>query len=650
VELAEVLATIAALAGEPDMPEQFATLADGGFNSAYPVAVAACPQPLGSTEIEGQTIICGTLTVPEHHDGTDSHTVELFFTVLKAHSMYPEPDPVLYLHGGPGGGTVSRIEQFAGIFDIFRQTRDVVMFDQRAAALSGASATCSILFDQSIGNVIDGTLDFAVGEAVVEPSDFMARCVADIAATGRDVSQYNTFQNARDVGALMSGLGYETYNIYGISYGTRLTLEVLRTAPAPVRSAIIDGVAPLQIPLYDTLGVPASEAVDLLIAACAADQACSAAFPDLAGTLRDTLNRAAEGNLLDHDGDPMPLEALVQLLMTRNSTSANPSTLTAYLPALIYELAAQGSENPVQELLSATNLHPPAPDQIAAVRTKLTDTEAAALDQAVYAATIAAGTQEVLSSTIDTLRQRLAETDRPLMRVLDDEMVAASDTLLADPEARRAALTRYALLRDGGADRAALRGYVTDTFPVERQPRLLNLIAAMSDTELAGFFDALGIGVDETIEPDLGQFHLLVYACQESLPFNSYEGFEAANASLSWPEFGALYEEAAREIFAACQVFEQSPRPGFHDPVVSSVPVLALGSDWDTQTAPSWPAMAVETLENGQSFLIPEAGHGAIAYQPCVGQMALSFLTEPMRQVSPSCPQSISVQFYTPHQ
>ena len=36
-------------------------------------------------------------------------------------------------------------------------------------------------------------------------------------------------------------------NLYGISYGTRWALEVMRRSPSLVRSAVLDGVYPPQI-------------------------------------------------------------------------------------------------------------------------------------------------------------------------------------------------------------------------------------------------------------------------------------------------------------------------------------------------------------------------------------------------------------------
>ena len=46
----------------------------------------------------------------------------------------------------------------------------------------------------------------------------------------------------------------QTYNIYGISYGTKLALETMRGAPEGIRSVVIDGVAPSWLRLYDIAG------------------------------------------------------------------------------------------------------------------------------------------------------------------------------------------------------------------------------------------------------------------------------------------------------------------------------------------------------------------------------------------------------------
>ncbi|MEO1557577.1 MAG: alpha/beta hydrolase [Pseudomonadota bacterium] len=653
MDLNEILALIASLVGEPEIPERFASYMRGGEVAAYPITVEPCPTPLGRDEIEGETIICGTVNVPERHDVPDGQRIDLFFAVMRAQSSYPEPDPVLHLHGGPGGGVVSRVEMFAEIFEPMRQTRDIVLFDQRASVLSAKSTTCRGALDRSLGDVITGTFSFTEtspeGNRTM-PSALLRDCVAEMEAAGTDLAAYNTEENASDTVALMQALEYETYNIHGISYGTRLALEILRSHPNNVRSAVIDGVAPPQVPLYDTLAFPGSEVIEITLAECAADAACNAAFPDFREVLRDTLDRAAAGELVSKSGDPLPVIAVLTPFLARNGTYADPSAATALIPAFVYDIArmADGEPTPIVDQIIAADGYPRRTSPLDGVRDGLLDVEIAALDEAESSAQVAVQSNTALEGAIDALRERLFETEVPLAGIFDDEMIRGAGDILQDEDRRRAALLGYAQLREGEPDPEALRNYVRDTFPEESQPRLLALIDAMSDAEVDAIFAKVQRGVSQTLKETAGNLHNWIYACQESIPFNSLEGFRQTSATLPWPEVALIYEQVATEFFAACSAFTPVERPGFHDPVVSDIPVLSIGGTWDMQTAPSWPALAAETLPNAQTFLIPEAGHGAIAYQDCVADMTQAFLTNPMRRLPDTCVEQARPIFHIP--
>ena len=136
---------------------------------------------------------------------------------------------------------------FAGvaqIFEPFRETRDVVMFDQRAAGLSGKSTSCFGAMQANIDALIAPDFEEYGTAAIKDGPSLTAQCVAELKAQDIDLSKYNTLENARDVRAVLTGLGYETYNLYGISYGTKLSLGVMRSVPEGLRSVILDGVAP----------------------------------------------------------------------------------------------------------------------------------------------------------------------------------------------------------------------------------------------------------------------------------------------------------------------------------------------------------------------------------------------------------------------
>jgi pimeloyl-ACP methyl ester carboxylesterase len=131
------------------------------------------------------------------------------------------------------------------------------------------------------------------GTALSEPFlDCNTLDCSDFAASA-DLTAYNSAYNADDIDDLRKALGYEKMNPYGISYGSRLGLEVLRRHGDNVRAAVIEGLVPSQI--VWPAAVPASfySALTGLDASCGAVAACASAFGNLEtkfGTAVNALN------------------------------------------------------------------------------------------------------------------------------------------------------------------------------------------------------------------------------------------------------------------------------------------------------------------------------------------------------------------------
>ncbi|MDB5586094.1 MAG: TAP-like family protein [Devosia sp.] len=650
MDFAHLLKLIAALSGHADTTA-FAQLQAGGADPAYPVTIEHCMQPLGYEEIEGRTVICGTVNVPENHDAPDGRRIELKFAVLKASSSYPEPDPLVQLHGGPGGGLVDQIAGYAQIFDPWRKTRDIVLFDQRAAGLSGSSVACY----QALGR--DAPSILALPGQSDSSDQAMADCIGELQAAGVDLAAYNTTQNALDVSSIVKALGYHSYNLYGISYGTKLALEVMRSAPEGLRAVIIDGVVPAQVKDYDTTAVPADEATHLVTEQCAADAACNAAYPDLGRITRELLDKAAAGTLI-LGGTAVPPSVIVKPILARNG-QRNMGSLTPYIPAYIYEIY-RGTQNasaatPTIDMLDAKNFTLPAPDAAAV-------TEAASVlpvDQrklvadalSGFAADIAARTS-LQQALWDLFAANRADAYGPIVQLFDAELTGATKELAAADGKDKAVATLtgmvadYIGLQNAQPSREALLGFVDKYFTGASQSRLRALIEAMRESEIEGSFQLIGTSAHDAEADFLLGTHLALYACQESIPFNSPAGFAAVTPTLHFPGLAAVYQSTIDSFFGICAKVPPQPRQGFHDPVVSDIPTLAIGSAWDVQTASSWAALAASTLANGQSVLIPEAGHGAVLYQPCVADMGVAFINNPMRRIDDSCARSLTPTFY----
>ena len=101
---------------------------------------------------------------------------------------------------------------------------------------------------------------------------------------------YNSAENAADVADLRRALGVSEWNLYGVSYGTRLALTIMRDQPEGVRSAILDSVCLPQADHYAEMAGNAERAFDLLFNSCAEDDACAEAFTDLETVFWDLVN------------------------------------------------------------------------------------------------------------------------------------------------------------------------------------------------------------------------------------------------------------------------------------------------------------------------------------------------------------------------
>jgi len=155
----------------------------------------------------------------------------------------------------------------------------------------------------------------AVGHATVE------RCHARLQASGHRLDDYTTPASATDVRDLMRALdaawghapGAAHWNLYGVSYGTRLAMEVQRSHPERVRSAVLDSVYPPDVD--STLAWPGllQDAVERLFTACEADPACHASHPHLRQRFPALLERLARRPLAlslpdPGTGDPLSVQ------------------------------------------------------------------------------------------------------------------------------------------------------------------------------------------------------------------------------------------------------------------------------------------------------------------------------------------------------
>ena len=204
---------------------------------------------------------CGRLKVPEDYDDP-GRTAEIAFMIVRPRRKHDASNPVLYLSGGPGAPSLFFIELLTAsphIHDVVVD-RAWVFFDQRGQGRSLPLLRCP------------------------RESDYFKQvklCRDAHIKEGVDLSQYNSLRSARDIEQLRKALGFRQWNLWGVSYGSRLAFAVARDFPETVRAIVHDGpsyVEGLEI-VDDFRGTDV--AIHKLISKCAVESACAARYPDL---------------------------------------------------------------------------------------------------------------------------------------------------------------------------------------------------------------------------------------------------------------------------------------------------------------------------------------------------------------------------------
>ncbi len=289
----------------------------------------------------GTDVECGNLIVPEDHQDPNGTTIRLHVAVFRSPNANPQPDPIVYLEGGPGG---SALETIGYAYDYlvkpFIAERDFVVFDQRGTGYSQPYLGCPELFDVGY-DTIDQFL--MPSEDVAANLEAVLSCYDRLTGDGVNLNAYNSAQSAADLNILRQMLGYDEWNLFGISYGTRLALTAMRDTPEGIRSAILDSTYPPQVNLYIETPANMHRSMDTLFAGCAKDPACNARYPDLETVtwkLVDQLNREPVTVSLDdfyHDSDVLVTgDDLVGLLFH----SFYSEYLIPTLPSIIYAARA----------------------------------------------------------------------------------------------------------------------------------------------------------------------------------------------------------------------------------------------------------------------------------------------------------------------
>lgn len=647
-----------------------ATMAqDGAVPQAISGETIPCPMPLAPGDVDGVNIICGQIEVPEDWDDPDGDTITLTYARLLSSSLSPLQDPILFSHGGPGGSVLASQGSSSFDFDYLRETRDVIVWDQR-----GNRYSADLLCPADVVNA-----DYpAAGELAAQGPTFTlesdpqalydyseaftfdalgyGNCPAYFEEQGVDVSEYSTDNTVLDAIALMGHLDEPIYNLFGISYGTTVTMAIMEyyqnnpDADLPaIRSAIIDGVAPLDQVSNADGSLTQARNVLRFFADCEADEACGAAYPDIQQTLIDLLDSLEEAPLTDEEGNEVPLEAVVSFLTA--PTTGRPD-LAAYLPRMVDELS-RGETDTMQVVATLISQGAPAP---AAPAPTATNNPLDVLTS--RAASLAVELRELAEDVGE-----LGETSEDLADAIDEAETVPELYLLLletvlenlDPTERAKFATAIGQNFDGKPENHTRENLelLSQTFPEPASEELLAIVNLLSDEEIAAVFADIVEGGEYNrlnFQEDMTNF---VVRCNTQRPSADVAaGLEELSAFPAPQLITYNYLVIMANVAVACDLFDTGPleAPGEEPVILDVAPTLILNGGLDHATPVEWGEVAFERFDadSTRMLTVPMTDHGVTRFSQCAKDIAHAFFLNPEMELTTDCINAFAPTYVLP--
>jgi len=229
-----------------------------------------------------EEVLCGRYEVYEDRAARTGRKLGLNVVVLPAAGPDVAADPLVFLAGG-GVAPATRYASFLWKgFPVLRRQRDILLVDQRGTGGSNP-LECELSTEATNAEYRDEARFLAA----------VRRCRRELEQRA-DLRYYTTPIAMDDLDEVRGWLGYPRLDIFGASYGTTAAMVYLRQHPDRVRTVALQGVVPLDVPMWLDYPRSAQQALDQVFAACARQPGCHHAFPELEHEFSSLLQRLTE--------------------------------------------------------------------------------------------------------------------------------------------------------------------------------------------------------------------------------------------------------------------------------------------------------------------------------------------------------------------
>jgi pimeloyl-ACP methyl ester carboxylesterase len=188
--------------------------------------------------------------IPVFRDVSKPAMGKFYLSVLVAPSINKTNEsPLLYLHRGPGYATLGNVPRYlkSKTWELIRENRSLVFFDYRGTGFS-EPRICRYIND-SLARFSRNNISPVARQSYKVA--LYKKCRLQLLEEGIDVSAFNSFQLAEDAETIRQSLQIEKWNVYGVSFGTTVALNLLRSHGKHISSMILDSPFPPNAPWLD---------------------------------------------------------------------------------------------------------------------------------------------------------------------------------------------------------------------------------------------------------------------------------------------------------------------------------------------------------------------------------------------------------------
>ncbi|MDQ5843871.1 MAG: alpha/beta hydrolase [Acidobacteriota bacterium] len=263
------------------------------------IAVACCLNALGQSPVprfetsecavsipKGETAKCGYLIVPESRKMKNGKTIRLPIVTLKSENPNPQPDPILRTFGGPGASSMNLVRSRGS--SPWLKDRDLIIFEQRGTKYAQPALECPEVNDSKINSVRRQLNSVTARKNELQAA---SACYSRLVNQGINLAAYNSAESAADIEDLRRILKLDKINLWGLSYSSRLMLNVMRDYPNGIRSVVLESSLPPEVN-YDEVGVDGIVyALNQVFKNCKLDAECAKAYTNLENEFYDVVSR-----------------------------------------------------------------------------------------------------------------------------------------------------------------------------------------------------------------------------------------------------------------------------------------------------------------------------------------------------------------------